>query len=226
MVKHKICYDVDSNYSYRLYIEKSNMNTDYVGITGYHGTSSRHAESIAKNGLDPDKTHERPNHWLGQGVYFYENFGLAKWWANDIAGKAYNYGSFPIVYRAQIEASKEDVLDLDDYRQYDLFLGRLLDMQKEIESDDCDRMPIFNPEQQRAVYFDYYRKMYHIAVIMFTFSKDCAKYGTFRSDADLLQQKKLEKALGLAYHEKQICVSRKECIKSIEVQYTGEDEVI
>ena len=46
------------------------MNTDYVGITGYHGTSSRHAESIAKNGLDPDKTHERPNHWLGQGVYF------------------------------------------------------------------------------------------------------------------------------------------------------------
>ena len=83
MVKHKVCYDVDSNYSYRLYIEKSNMNTDYVGITGYHGTSSRHAESIAKNGLDPDKTHERPNHWLGQGVYFYENFGLAKWWAND-----------------------------------------------------------------------------------------------------------------------------------------------
>ena len=72
-------------------LKKRNMNTDYVGITGYHGTSSRHAESIAKNGLDPDKTHERLNHWLGQGVYFYEDFGLAKWWANDIAGKCIIY---------------------------------------------------------------------------------------------------------------------------------------
>ena len=37
------------------------------------------------------------------------------------------------------------------------------------------------------------------------FSKDCAKYGTFRTGEDLAQQKKLEKALNIAYHEKQIC---------------------
>ena len=73
---------------------------------------------------------------------------------------------------------------------------------------------------------DYYKAMYGISVIMFTFSKDCAKYGTFRTGADLSRQKTQEKVPGLAYHEKQICVSKKKCIKCVEMRYTGEDEVI
>ena len=125
-----------------------------------------------------------------------------------------------------IEAPKEEILDLDNYKEYDLFLERLLDMQKEIAKDARERMPVFDPEQQRAVYFDYYKAMYGISVIMFTFSKDCAKYGTFRTGTDLSRQKKLEKVLGLAYHEKQICVSKKKCIKYVEMRYNGEDEVI
>ena len=105
-------------------------------------------------------------------------------------------------------------------------INRILEMQNEIECDAKNRMPVFSPEQQRAVYFDYYKKMYHISVIMYTFSKDCAKYGTFRTGEDLAQQKKLEKALNIAYHEKQICVSQKKCIKDLKVWYNGEDEVI
>ena len=127
---------------------------------------------------------------------------------------------------AQIQAPREEVLDLDNYKEYDLFLNRILEMQNEIECDAKNRMPVFSPEQQRAVYFDYYKKMYHISVIMYTFSKDCAKYGTFRTGEDLAQQKKLEKALNIAYHEKQICVSQKKCIKDLKVWYNGEDEVI
>ena len=47
-----------------------------------------------------------------------------------------------------------------------------------------------------------------------------------RQGEDLAQQKKLEKALNIAYHEKQICVSQKKCIKDLKVWYNGEDEVI
>ena len=202
------------------------MDVKKVEITGYHGTVSKYAESIAKNGLDPDKTHTRLDHWLGQGVYFFEDFDLAKWWAYGISEKSYNRGNFPVVYQAHIQAPKEEVLDLDNHKEYDLFLGRILEMQNAIECDAKNRMPVFNLEQQRAVFFDYYREQYQISVIMYTFSKECAKYGTFRIGAELSRQKKLEKALGLAYHEKQICVSKKECINSVEVQYTGEDEVI
>lgn len=63
------------------------MDVNCTVITGYHGTSSNYAESIEKHGLDPDKTHTRPDHWLGQGVYFFEDSDLAKWWACDISGK-------------------------------------------------------------------------------------------------------------------------------------------
>ena len=202
------------------------MDVNCTVITGYHGTSSNYTESIEKHGLDPDKTHTRPDHWLGQGVYFFEDSDLAKWWACDISGKKYNQGSYPVIYQAQIQAPREEVLDLDNYKEYDLFLNRILEMQNEIECDAKNRMPVFSPEQQRAVYFDYYKKMYHISVIMYTFSKDSAKYGTFRTGEDLAQQKKLEKALNIAYHEKQICVSQKKCIKDLKVWYNGEDEVI
>lgn len=202
------------------------MDKNYVEIIGYHGTSSKHAKNIEKYGLDPDKTHIRSDHWLGQGVYFFADFNLAKWWAHDIAGKSYNCDEFPIVYQAQIQVSEEELLNLDNHEQYDLFLGRLLNMQETIEKDAKNRMPVFNAEQQKAVYFDYYKAMYNISVIIFTFSKDCAKYGTFRTGSDLMRQKKLEKTLGLAYHEKQICVSKKKCIKYAEISYTGEDEVI
>ena len=85
------------------------MDVKYVEMTGYHGTISKYADSIAKYGLDPDKTHKRPDHWLGQGVYLFEDFDLARWWADTMAGKLYNAGNFPIVYQTQIRTSKEKI---------------------------------------------------------------------------------------------------------------------
>ncbi len=37
---------------------------------GYHGTCSKHKDSIESNGFDPAKCNYRADHWLGQGVYF------------------------------------------------------------------------------------------------------------------------------------------------------------
>lgn len=102
----------------------------------------------------------------------------------------------------------------------------ILEIQKEIEENIKERVPVFNQPQFRAVYFDYYKQIHGISVIIFTFSKDCTRYGTFRSPDKLARQKKLAKALGLSYHEKQICVSKKECIKDVTIIYNGEDEVI
>ena len=50
-------------------------------IVGYHGTTSSAQESIENHGLDPNLVEKRDDHWLGQGVYFYDDFDLAKWWA-------------------------------------------------------------------------------------------------------------------------------------------------
>ena len=120
------------------------MDVNYVEMTGYHGTISKYADSIAKYGLDPDKTHKRPDHWLGQGVYLFEDFDLARWWADTMAGKLYNAGNFPIVYQTQIRTSKEEILNLDNHKEYNRFIDRILKMQNEIESNDEGKVPIFD----------------------------------------------------------------------------------
>lgn len=50
------------------------MDVKYVEMTGYHGTISKYADSIAKYGLDPDKTHKRPDHWLGSRCLSFRRF--------------------------------------------------------------------------------------------------------------------------------------------------------
>ena len=41
---------------------------------GYHGTCSKYRYDIEKNGLDPIKSKYRADHWLGQGVYFFDDY--------------------------------------------------------------------------------------------------------------------------------------------------------
>lgn len=37
---------------------------------GYHGTCSKHKDSIESNGFDPAKCNYRADHWLGQEYIF------------------------------------------------------------------------------------------------------------------------------------------------------------
>ena len=70
---------------------------------------------------------------------------------------------------------KQDVYkrqNLDNHKEYNRFIDRILKMQNEIESNDEGKVPIFDREKQRAVYFDYYKAKYQISVIIYTFSKE------------------------------------------------------
>lgn len=50
---------------------------------GYHGTCSKYRYSIEKNGLDPSKCKHHDDHWLGQDVYFFDDYDKAMWWATS-----------------------------------------------------------------------------------------------------------------------------------------------
>lgn len=52
------------------------MSADFV-TRGFHGTFSEALDSIINDGF---QIVYRDNHWLGQGVYFYDNSSLAHWW--------------------------------------------------------------------------------------------------------------------------------------------------
>lgn len=87
-------------------------------------------------------------------------------------------------------------------------------------------MPIFENDNFRAVVFDYYKQRNEISVIIGTFSKDVAGYTTRRNSEELIKQRKIMKIINIRFNERQICVSKKECIKKTKLVYNEEDEVI
>ena len=69
-------------------------------------------------------------------------------------------------------------------------------------------------------------KKKNIAVITRTFQKAYAGYTMRRNKKDKELQKKIVNITGLGFNERQICVSKKECIKSTKLIYNEEEEVI
>ena len=193
-------------------------------VVEYHGTSVNFRYSIEKDGLDPQKCRYRNNHWLGQGVYFFDDYDKALWWAKIIS--SYNSDCGALIYKSCIEAIDEEVLDLDDNNQLDLFLTVIMDTLNEVENECIGEMPQFTTETFKAVFFDYYKQTYNISVIIATFQKDVVKYMTRRSTEGIKQQKAILNNIGIYFKEKQICVSKKECINSTKLVYNEEEEVI
>ena len=69
-----------------------------VQVLGYHGTTSKVAELILRNGFKP---RHRSWHWLGQGVYFWQDAPQQAWeWAEQNAANA---GLEPAVIEAKID---------------------------------------------------------------------------------------------------------------------------
>lgn len=191
---------------------------------GYHGTCSKYRENIEKHGLDPAQCKYRTDHWLGQGVYFFDDYEKASWWASTISSRNGNCGS--IVFKTEIEASDSEVLDLDDNKQLDDFMTEVMGTLAEIQEMCSGEMPIFEDSKFRAVFFDYYKQQKEISVIIGTFHKDFAGYTARRNYEERQLQKKLMNVIGIRFNERQICVSKKECIKSIKLIYNEEEEVI
>ena len=131
-----------------------------------------------------------------------------------------------MIFRATIEAPDEEVLDLDDNKQLDAFFAEIIQCIDEIKKNCSGNMPVFDDKNFRAFFFDYYKQKKNIAVITRTFQKDYAGYTTRRNKKDKELQKKIMNITGLGFNERQICVSKKECIKSTKLIYNEEEEVI
>ena len=189
-------------------------------MKGYYGTCSFAKQSIDKRGLDPEATDPRNDHWLGKGVYFFEDIVQAKWWATITSNK--NYGSFPVVYGASIVADSGQVLNLDNNDEQVLFRQFI---QENLEAVDklCKEAnrgyPVFDKRQFKGIFYDYYKRMFGIKVVIYTFAKDFAGYlqNYPNNKAERQIQRDLSRVLGISFNEKQICVSDQDCIKDCKV---------
>lgn len=188
-------------------------------IVGYHGTKAKNVDSILKNGfiIAPSKTGD--NHWLGHGIYFYSDYELANWWARTKVKKQnikYGNNDTATVLRATIEA--DNVLDLDN----PFVLKQFAEYQKELEEQFVAQGVLLDfskgkgkvNERVRCFWMDAVKLAHNIQVIIYTFARNNPSYIDskyhmhFKEDHLLL-------SMGLAYHEKQICVTENSFIVDI-----------
>lgn len=200
-----------------MYIDnKTVKDEDTIHITGYHGTIEEYAPLIEENGFDPKFSKKRDDHWLGQGVYFFDKEDLATWWAKNVQKNFYDKCNIlcdTVVYTVDIAVHKNQYSDLDSYLKISEFWRFLLE-----SIEYFNKLPFAfgiklhekNISKVRATFFDKYKETYNYLVLKKTFSKSQASYIASASNkiVDFLA-----KALNVFILEPQYCVSSKNCIE-------------
>jgi len=185
---------------------------------GYHGTFVEAIDSITKEGFQNVK---RDNHWLGQGVYFYDNSPLAHWWISKNSktdplkrGKGVSF----VIIKAQLSSAVKSVLDLDSVEGVNIFYQKIREMWNVFRT-----VQFSNDEHQNLCFvLDVLAKQFDFQAIIKTFESSDPSYGvvnTRRFDRDLFK-------LNVRYKERQICVRSNSCIKILDLEYPDTEYTI
>ncbi len=173
--------------------------TNTFKITGYHGTFKDNVNNILSEGYTPKM---RDNHWLGQGIYFYDDIELAKWFASRrYAGK---HGKQISVIKSLLSTIDEKVLDLNTRKGVDFVFEKI--------SEIIDQLNIVfdkdNEIKNRCILLDIIKEYHQIDIIIKTFQTTSQTYGK----VNIEWFEKNYFPTGFNYNETQICASNNECI--------------
>lgn len=183
-------------------------------ITGFHGTFSDCVDEIINRGF---KYTPRKDHWLGQGVYFYEkDIEQAKVWAKS---KRINHAEYQnkliAIIEAVIKVPQENFLNLN-LRADCWFVEKFA--KEMLTSDDFKlKLDSSKPAINRCLLFDYISRKRGIKVILAPFSHVPSHLKDLEKDAGV--------DLGLSFTEQQICVKETNTIFSPKCVYTEVEDV-
>ncbi len=164
----------------------------------YHATDKTLADSIIKNGF---KCKPNANHWLGNGIYFYPDCDLAKWWATNPTSR---FGK-PINTKCILKAT----VQLDD--------SRILDLRKVEDYKDCvhafhtyskraslhlDPSVKHEMEKYRCSFFDWLFSVTDVDCIIGCFTNENKAYLTTMPSIDMDQLR----SFCLPFVETQFCI--------------------
>ena len=79
-----------------------------VNINAYHATDQKCLDWILKKGFiyKPNK-----DHWLGNGVYFFIEYELARWWSSTKHKKYGEKIKMPIIIEANLNCNNDCVVE-------------------------------------------------------------------------------------------------------------------
>ena len=180
-------------------------------IICYHGTTKESQESIFKEGFDESKPEQR--HWLGRGIYFYQNIYYAIEWGiihfineDDTFSE---YVSKCAVIEATLNLKDFEWIDLNDPIGYKVFLEIIEELKerfpkkiKKIEKDGDIELIRLIEKIEKNTGEDY---ISDFDIIMADYPKDIYKKGNKNQVGNFLP-----------CVQKQICVKNKDVIQKIE----------
>lgn len=189
-----------------------------IVLDGYHITDAALCENIIRNGFTYNFN---PKHYLGQGIYFYNDFDIAKL---NVQNEKINYGctSKKTILHCTISTLLKQFLDLDIPSQNTKFRKFWNELLEYIEKNNIQ--VTFQNEKDflknKYLYYkcyvlDLYKRENNYNVVVKTFSIDTPSYG--ESIYNL-------KFSGLPYLEKYICVSESQLIHNTEIVHFIEAE--
>lgn len=173
----------------------------HMRFLAYHGTDRERAEKILAGAF---RVKANDEHWLGNGVYFYLDSSLARWWTTRPTRK---FGE-DVHTRAVLECILEppgrilDLRKLDDYRWFVEEYAQVIDYLT--EKTHVERSSF---KKLRCAFCDYLYKQYRFDLIVGTFHLPEQPYLDFPRTPDFNQ-------LQLSYVETQVCVFNQAAIIS------------
>lgn len=189
-----------------------------IVLDGYHITDAALCENIIRNGFTYNSN---PKHYLGQGIYFYNDFDIAKL---NVQSKKINYGSTnkKAILHCTISTLLKQFLDLDSPSQNTKFRKFWNEFLEYIEKNNI-QLTFQNKKdflKNKHLYYkcyvlDLYKKVNNYNVVVKTFSIDTPSYGESIYNLNFS---------GLPYLEKYICVSKSQLIHNTEVVHFIEAE--
>lgn len=178
---------------------KKEHDKEIFEIEGFHNTEIKNIDDIIKNEFIPVY---RKTHWLGQGIYFFDNLDIA----NDNKNMLEEFDEM-VTIGVKIKVPMKHYLDLDNKDNQTIFreycnevidtLGEagleILYKEAEQEKKNIKKLVVF-----RCFCLDLYKTEKKFFVITKTFPKDNPCYGIKIKNFDFL---------GFPYLERYICVS-------------------
>ena len=178
-----------------------------VEIEGYHGTALENVSKILKGGFVAER---RDDHWLGQGIYFYDKFDLALWWIKTKLRSTYGHNCG--VLKAVISAQENEILDLDTVEGVDYFFSEVDTILRREATDISLKFSSEDRTKNLCFALDLLKKLRQKKVLLMTFTKDRPSYG--KADIMGFEKQHFSLPYAMTYKERQICVSDEESIFS------------
>lgn len=185
---------------------KYNVQRDKMEAEIYHGTDYRNAVKIKSEGFTYKPNKE---HWLGNGVYFYQDYSLAKWWTQNPTSKFGTKVEKPAILCCKIEVDDNKILNLLKLEDYIMFCS-IFEQEFYLRYKQRSSLVSHSWKKIRCAYCDYLKREFELDMLVGNFYKIDQPYQPNKNNNifDLFL---------LKYTEIQICIFNTDVIKKIEI---------